>query len=233
MLFNSLEFVVFFAILFILYRWVLNGKTKAQNFLLLAASYVFYGYVDWKILPLLILSTVLFYGLGMAISTAKTARRNSLYSTLGVVFGIAVLGYFKYTNFFIGSFQELFEHLGFQVHRYTFQIGVPVGISFYTFRLLSYVIDVHRGKYEPTRDFTVFATYVAFFPSILSGPIDRPNTLIPQLQKPHMFDYPLFVDGLRQILWGMFKKMVIADQCAVVVNAVFADPAQYSGSTLV
>jgi D-alanyl-lipoteichoic acid acyltransferase DltB (MBOAT superfamily) len=233
MLFNSIEFVIFFAIVFVAYYSFFKEKTKTQNVFLLVVSYFFYGYANWKILPLLIVSTFVFYGLGIAIFAAQSQKKKSLLTTLGVIFGIAVLGYFKYTNFFISSFKELFESIGLQTNLHTFNIVVPIGISFYTFRLLSYVIDINRGKYEPTRDIVTFSTYVAFFPCILSGPIDRPNTFIPQLQKNRSLDYALVVDGMRQILWGLFKKMVIADNCALFTNDIFNNPAIYSGSTLI
>jgi D-alanyl-lipoteichoic acid acyltransferase DltB (MBOAT superfamily) len=233
MLFNSIEFLLFFILLFILYHFAFNEKTKQQNFLLLIASYIFYALANWKILPLLIISTLIFYSLGIAIFNAGNQKKKSLFTTAGVVLGIAVLIYFKYANFFISSFKDLFESIGFQTHLHTFNIIVPVGISFYTFRLLSYVIDINRGKYEPERNLIAFSTYVAFFPCILSGPIDRPNTLIPQLKKKRVFDYDLTVDGVRQILWGMFKKMVIADNIAVAVNTLFDGYEYFSGSSLV
>jgi D-alanyl-lipoteichoic acid acyltransferase DltB (MBOAT superfamily) len=193
---------------------------------------VFYAFADWKILFLLILSTVVFYGLGIAIFQAKNDKQKSWFTTLGIVFGVGVLLYFKYTNFFIESFSALFENIWLQTNIHTFNIIVPIGISFYTFRLLSYVIDINRGKIKPTRDIVVFSTYVAFFPCILSGPIDRPATLIPQLQSKRIFNYTLAVDGLRQILWGLFKKIVIADNCAIYTNYVFSDYQTLSGSTL-
>jgi D-alanyl-lipoteichoic acid acyltransferase DltB (MBOAT superfamily) len=232
MIFNSLNFVVFFVVFFAIYWFALKERTKLQNLFLLVGSYVFYAWADWKILPLLFVSTLVFYGLGIAISEAKTDKQKSLFAVLGVVAGLATLIYFKYTNFFITSFKELFEILGLQTNLHTFNIIVPVGISFYTFRLLSYVIDINRGKYEPTRDFVTFAAYVAFFPCILSGPIDRPNTLIPQLQNKRIFDYSLAVDGCRQILWGLFAKVVVADNCATYVNQIWENYQTQIGSTL-
>jgi D-alanyl-lipoteichoic acid acyltransferase DltB (MBOAT superfamily) len=232
MIFNTIEFIVFFALFCACYYSVLKEKTKSQNILLLVASYVFYAYANWKILPLLIISTLVFYGLGIAVSNAENQKKKSWLSTLGVVFGIGVLLYFKYTNFFITSFKELFESIGLQTNWHTFNIIVPIGISFYTFRLLSYVIDINRGKYEPTKDIIAFSAYVAFFPCILSGPIDRPNTLIPQLQTKRVFDYGLAVDGCRQILWGLFKKIVIADNAVIYINQAFDPYQEQSGSTL-
>jgi len=221
MIFNSTEFLIFFIIVFSLYYFVAKEKTRVQNILLLFASYVFYAWANWKILPLLAVITACFYGLGIVVFEAKTEKRKQLFTIAGVILGIGILLYFKYVNFFISSFKELFENFGLQTNLHTFNIILPIGISFYTFRLLSYIIDIQRGKFEPTRDVIVFATYVAFFPCILSGPIDRPGTLIPQLQNKRTFDYSLAVDGMRQILWGLFKKVVVADNCAVFVNQVF------------
>ncbi|GHT04072.1 O-acyltransferase [Bacteroidia bacterium] len=215
-----------------MYYFVFKEKTKSQNVLLLVANYFFYAWVDWRLLPLLIVSTLIFYGLGIAIFNTNNEKRKSLFCTLGVVFGLGVLGYFKYVNFFITSLSDLFESLGLHTNWHTFKILVPIGISFYTFRLLSYVLDIHREECEPTRNFVAFATYVAFFPCILSGPIDRPNKLIPQIETKRIFNYSLATDGLRQILWGLFKKMVIADNCAGVVDRIWENYTDHSGSTL-
>lgn len=234
MIFNSIEFLVFFIIIFSLYYFFLKEKTKLQNILLLIASYVFYAWANWKILPLLVVTTVVFYGLGIAVYKAKSDKRKSLFTTLGVIFGISILLYFKYTNFFISSFKDLLESFGLQTNWHTFKILVPIGISFYTFRLLSYIIEIQRGKFIPTRDVIVFATYVSFFPCILSGPIDRPASLIPQLQSKRTFNYSLVVDGMRQILWGLFKKIVVADTCALYVNQIFVgDYQSTTSSTLI
>jgi D-alanyl-lipoteichoic acid acyltransferase DltB (MBOAT superfamily) len=232
MVFNSIEFVVFFIAVFSFYYFVLKEKTKRQNILLLVASYVFYAYANWKILPLLMLSTAVFYGLGIAIFQTNSEKRKNWLAISGIIFGLGTLFYFKYANFFISSFVDLFESIGLQTNWHTFKIIVPVGISFYTFRLLSYVFDINRGKYEPERDIVAFSTYVAFFPCILSGPIDRPNMLIPQLHKKRVFDYALAVDGCRQILWGLFTKMVVADNCARVVNAIWDSRTDCNGSIL-
>jgi len=232
MVFNSIEFFIFFVIVFALYYFAFKEKTKVQNVLLLVASYVFYAYANWKILPLLVATTVVFYGFGLALSEAKTDKQKSLYTLLCVVFGISTLLYFKYFNFFISSFKDLFETVGLQTNLHTFNIILPIGISFYTFRLLSYIIDIQRNKIEPTRNIIDFAAYVAFFPCILAGPIDRPATFIPQLQSKRIFDYPLAVDGMRQILWGLFKKVVVADNCVTYVNQVFDTYQTQSGSTL-
>ena len=232
MIFTSPEFLFFFLVVFALYYFILKEKTKLQNILLLITSYVFYSYANWKILPLLVMTTAVFYGLGITISEAKADKLKSLFTLFGVIFGVGALLYFKYFNFFISSFKGLFEVFGLQANLHTFNIILPIGISFYTFRLLSYIIDIQRGKIEPTHNVIDFAVYVAFFPCLLAGPIDRPATLIPQLQTKRVFDYSLAVDAMRQILWGMLKKMVIADNCATYVNQVFDTYQTQSGSTL-
>lgn len=232
MVFNSIEFVIFFVIFFLVYYFPLNEKNNFQNLFILLSSYVFYAWASWKILPILVFSTILFYWVGIAIHLAKTEKKKGAFTTLSLVSGIGLLLYFKYINFFITSLKDLFDSIGWNTQLHTFKIILPLGISFYTFRLLSYVIDVNRGKYAPTSDFVTFAAYVAFFPTILSGPIDRPNTLIPQLQKKRVFDYDLALDGCRQILWGAFKKIVVADNCAIYVNQVYDSYPTQSGSTL-
>ncbi|MDC1462614.1 MBOAT family protein [Polaribacter sp.] len=231
MIFNSFSFLFFFIVIFFLYYFPLKEKTKAQNWLLLFASYFFYGNADWSMTALLLVATVIFYFLGIAIETSKE-KKASLLNIFGVFLGVILLIYFKYLNFFIESFTELFNAIGLKVNSIAVKIILPLGISFFTFRLISYVIEVHRGKIEATRDFVSFASYVAFFPTILSGPIDRPNSFIPQLQTKRSFDYNLVVDGCRQILWGLFQKIVIADNLAGVINSVWDDIPNQSGSTL-
>jgi len=232
---NSIEFLLFFIIAFFVYFFLLKEKTKKQNAFLLLASYFFYGYADLKMLPLLILATLVYYYLGIGIAHFNlngTKKRGSTLTTLGIAFGIVLLLYFKYLNFFVTSFSEMFESVGFHTDPHTFNIILPLGISFFTFRLIGYVIEVNRGTLEPTRNILTFGTYVAFFPSLLSGPIDRPQKFIPQLEKKRPFNYEMAVDGLRQVLWGMFKKMVVADNLANVVNTIWSDYSNQSGSTL-
>jgi D-alanyl-lipoteichoic acid acyltransferase DltB (MBOAT superfamily) len=232
MIFNSFEFLIFLAAVFALFWLVPKEKTGLKNWLLLAASYMFYAFASWKILPLLIVSTAVFYALGISVHSAKTDTKKSLLAASGVICALGVLLYFKYANFFITSFGSLFSFIGLKTDLHTLKIIVPVGISFYTFRLLSYIIDIKNGKYEPTRNVAAFFTYVAFFPSILSGPIDRPNTLIPQLLGKCNFDYSLAADGCRQILLGLFKKLVIANNCAIYVNEIYGSFHTQNGSTL-
>lgn len=231
MVINSFAFLLFFAILFLAYYLLLKNKRDAQNGWLLFASYLFYGITDWKMLPVLLLSTVVFYLLGLWIRKS-TPGRASLFATLGVITGVGMLFYFKYLNFFVDSFTTLFTNIGLQVNTVTLHVIFPLGISFFTFRLISYVIEVHRGKMEPTRDFVAFATYVAFFPTLLAGPIDRPNVFIPQLMVSRSFDYDQAMDGTRQVLWGIFKKMVIADNMALFVGSVWGSLTEQNATTL-
>lgn len=233
MIFNSTPFFLFFAVVFFFYY--LFSNEKAQNIILLIASYFFYGYADWKMLALLFVSTTVFYFLGLKIGKSNDDNNEikaTIYKIVGVVLGIGLLIFFKYLNFFIESFASFFSLLGLKINWHTFNIIVPLGISFFTFRLLSYILEVYRESMEPTKDYLKFATYVSFFPSILSGPIDRPNVFIPQLEKSRKFDYDLAVDGCRQILWGAFKKIVIADNCAVFVNTIWANVPNMTGSDL-
>ena len=232
MIFNSLTFLLFFVAVFLIYWFPLKNTTRGQNIFLLLASYFFYGYANWKMLPLLIVVTLIFYYLGKSIAGAKSEKQGYWLTFAGVALGVGALLYFKYFNFFIESFASLFNAVGLHANLHTFNIIMPLGISFFTFRLLSYIIDIYRGKGKPTDDIIAFGTYVAFFPCILSGPIDRP-AFIKQLQAKREFSYDQAVDGCRQILWGMFKKIVVADNCAIYVDQVWGDIAHQSGSTLV
>lgn len=232
MIFNSLTFLLFFVVVFLIYWFPLKNTTRGQNIFLLLANYFFYGYADWKMLPLLIVATLIFYYLGKAIAGAKSEKQGYWLTFVGVALGVGTLLYFKYFNFFIESFTSLFNAIGLHANLHTFNIIMPLGISFFTFRLLSYIIDIYRGKGQPTDDIIAFGTYVAFFPCILSGPIDRP-AFIKQLQAKRDFNYDQAVDGCRQILWGLFKKIVIADSCAIYVDRVWGDIAHQNGSTLV
>ncbi|MDR3171666.1 MAG: hypothetical protein LBU17_08590 [Treponema sp.] len=229
---NSLEFALFLGTVFFLYYFPLKEQTRAQNILLLGASYVFYGIANWKMIPLLAVITGIFYGLGRAIGKAGDTKQGSLLTALGVCLGLALLLYFKYLNFFISSFADLCTALGLAVNRHTFNIIMPLGLSFFTFKLISYVVEVHDHTMEPERDIISFAVYTAFFPALAAGPIDRPNVFLPQLQAKRTFNYALAVDGCRQMLWGMAKKMLIADKLAVATDTVWANIAASSGLNL-
>ena len=220
MTFYSTAFLLFFVVLFAIYYFLLKGRAKAQNALLLVASGVFYGYASLKTLPLMAVIVAVYYFLGIGIGKATKERTSSLLSTLGVVLGVGILLYFKYLNFFIESFAALFERLGLQTNIHTFRIIMPLGISFFVFKLISYVVEIHRGHIEPTRDWVAFGTYVTFFPCIMAGPIDRP-AFLGQLSKGRSFDYSLAVDGCRQFIWGLFKKVAVADNIAGCVNVIW------------
>lgn len=223
MVFNSLSFFIFFGFFFILYWFVLNKNLKCQNLLILLGSYVFYSLVNWRFLPLLIgVSAVNFY-LGYLIEKTTNLQYRRWLLNIGLLQGIGGLGFFKYSNFFISSFNDAFQSLNINFNLQTLNIIVPLGISFFTFRILSYLLDVDKGKIRPTKDWVVFFNYVSFFPSLLSGPIDKAKSLVPQLEKKRVFDYNQATDGMRQILWGLFKKVVIADNCAPISDQFFAN----------
>ena len=231
MLFNSIEFAIFLPIVFLLYWFVFQKNLKLQNLFIVVASYVFYGWWDWRFLVLLAFTSLFSYASGLAIEKYRdTPGKARAANILNIVINLLILGVFKYYNFFVTSFADAF--LGGKTDGLLLKVILPVGISFYTFKALSYSIDVYREKLKPTRDVIQYCAYVGFFPQLLAGPIERATNLLPQLEKPRTFDYETGVDGLRQILWGLFKKMVIADNCAVYVDRVFSTYQTQSGSTL-
>ena len=232
MIFNSYIFILFFAIVFGLYWFVFNSNVKTQNLVVLTASYFFYSYADWRFSFLLFGITILNYFLGIYIdkATQPTTRKILLY--IGLIQGIGGLAFFKYYNFFVTSIVDAFALLSVSVSLKTLEIIVPLGISFFTFRTLSYLLDVEKGKIKPITDWIVFFTYVSFFPSLLSGPIDKARTFIPQLEKLRVFDYNQASDGMRQILWGFFKKIVVANNCAPITNEIFANYETLPASSL-
>ena len=232
MLFNSLDFAIFLPIVFVLY-WVLNKNFRAQNFLLIVASYFFYACWDYRFLFLLMFSTALDYFSGIMMEKAGSKRQKQLWFWASVIINLGFLGVFKYYNFFVESFADGLSLLGFQANFATLSVILPVGISFYTFHGLSYVIDIYNDKIKAERNFIDYAVFVSFFPLLVAGPIERATHLLPQIQRKRVFNYPQAVDGLKQILWGFFKKIVIADNCAQFANLIFDNPESYSGSTLV
>jgi alginate O-acetyltransferase complex protein AlgI len=235
MVVNSLSFLLFFIVIFSVYYFFLNGKGKAQNAWLLMASYFFYGFAEWKMLPLLLAATVIFYFLGLAI--AKNAdgheKRASLIASAGVILGIGLLLYFKYLNFFISSFAAFFNAVGLHTSVSIFHILMPIGISFFTFKLISYVIEINRGNIEPCRNFVDFALYISFFPTLLAGPIDRPKGFLSQLAAGRVFDHSLALVGVQRIFWGMFMKMCVADRLSIYVDAIFENAVHHNGTSLV
>lgn len=233
MLFNSLEFAIFFPFIFIAY-WFIAGKSlKWQNILLLLASYFFYGCWDWRFLFLLAFSTLLDYYSGIAIYNADNKKNRKTWLILSVGINLGFLSVFKYYNFFIDSFAEGLSMLGMQVNYSTLNIILPVGISFYTFHGLSYVFDIYNERIKPTTNLVNYTLFVSFFPLLVAGPIERATHLLPQIEKPRIFKYSKAIDGLKQIVWGLFKKVVIADSCAEIANTIFSNYEDHSGSTLV
>lgn len=233
MLFNSIEFALFLPVVFILYWLVLHNRLRAQNVFLLISSYVFYGWWDWKFLTLIIASTLVDYLVGIGLSATDSKRKRNILLGISLAANLGMLGYFKYCNFFIESFAEAFKFFGQSFNVESLKIILPVGISFYTFQTLSYSIDVYKKELTATRDFISFSAFVSFFPQLVAGPIERASHLLPQFYQKRIFNRKLAEEGLRQILWGLFKKVVIADQCAVLVNQIFSHPEDYNGSTLV
>jgi len=233
MLFNSLNFAIFLPIVFILYWFTTKGNLKLQNILLLVSSYFFYACWDWRFMFLLIFSTLLDYYTGIKIHEATNQRKKLFWLWVSIGVNLGFLGVFKYYNFFAESFAEGLSLLGFKANLGSLQVILPVGISFYTFHGLSYVLDLFKNRIKPERNFIDYSVFVSFFPLLVAGPIERATHLLPQILKKREFDYSKAVDGLRQILWGLFKKIVIADNCAEYANTIFNNSADYSGSTLV
>ena len=232
MLFNSIDFAVFLPIVFVLY-WILQKyPLKFQNLLIVVASYVFYGWWDYRFLSLIVFSTLIDYTIGLRLQKTKKLNHRKLLLWTSILVNIGFLGFFKYYNFFVDNFVSAFSFFGNDIQPNTLNIILPVGISFYTFQTLSYTIDVYRQKLEPTKDVFAFAAFVSFFPQLVAGPIERATNLLPQFYVKRQFNYSKAVDGLRQILWGLFKKIVIADNCAQFSNLIFDNYTDYSGSTL-
>ncbi|NJN19488.1 MAG: MBOAT family protein [Oscillochloris sp.] len=233
MLFNSLDFAIFLPIVFSVY-WILNtSNLRLQNAFLVLASYVFYGWWDWRFLGLVFISTLTGYLTGLGIEQSAQQRRKWFWLLASIVINLGLLGFYKYYNFFADSFNASFSFLGSPLIAPSLQLILPIGISFYTFQTLSYSIDIYRGSIKATRDLIAFSAFHSFFPQLVAGPIERATNLLPQFYVRRSFDYGQAVDGLRQILWGLFKKVVIADNCAVFANTIFSDPSAYSASTLV
>lgn len=234
MLFNSLEFLIFLPVVFLVYWFVLSKKIPLQNLFVVVASYVFYGWWDPRFLCLIFFSTLVDYTVGLVLERNKRSRNRKLLVSLSLMVNLGLLGYFKYYNFFIESLEEALNGLfGRSFNLSTLNIILPVGISFYTFQTLSYTLDIYRRNMRATKDFVAFSAYVSFFPQLVAGPIERASHLLPQFFKKRTFSYKEATDGMRQILWGFFKKVVIADNCAVMANLIFNNSEDYGGSTLV
>jgi alginate O-acetyltransferase complex protein AlgI len=221
MLFNSLSFLLFLPIVFTIYWWVNKKSLQLQNALLLVASYFFYACWDWRFLFLLLFSTALDYFTGIKMAEAQNQGNKKIWFWLSIIVNLGFLGVFKYYNFFADSFAEVLSGLGIQAHFWTLKVILPVGISFYTFHGLSYVIDIYKGRIEPERNVVTYSLFVAYFPLLVAGPIERATHLLPQIKKRRFFDYTKAIDGVHQIIWGLFKKVVIADNCALYANDIF------------
>ena len=237
MLFNSFEYLIFLPIVFLLYWFVFDyaiSKCKhqllLQNLFVVIASYIFYGWWDWRFLILIAITTILSFLSGIGIEKAPTQRGKKAVMIANIVLNLGILGIYKYYDFFAREFAELF---GIESDFLLLHLILPVGISFYTFQALSYSIDVYCKQIQPTHDIVAFTAFLSFFPQLVAGPIERATNLLPQFQRKRHFDYAQAVDGMRQILWGLFKKIVVADNCATYVDTVFADISNQSGSTLV
>ncbi|WP_456460885.1 MBOAT family O-acyltransferase [Reichenbachiella sp.] len=232
MLFNSIDFATFLPIAFGLYWTICKCNLRLQNAFLLIVSYVFYGWWDWRFLSLIVISSAIDYMVGLRLSKAEHPGQRKMLLWVSILVNLGFLGFFKYFNFFAENFASAFSVLGVPFVADRLNIILPVGISFYTFQTLSYTIDVYKRKIEPTQDIIAFFAFVSFFPQLVAGPIERASNLLPQFFKQRQFDYLKAVDGLRQMLWGLFKKVVIADNCAQYVDLIFSQSSQHSGSTL-
>ncbi len=233
MLFNSLVFALFLPLVFIFYWSLKRAPLSTQNFLLLVASYVFYGWWDWRFLILIFLSSCLDFTVGLAIFRSNSQRRRKALLVTSLMLNLGALAFFKYCNFFIDSFVDLAHLFGMQANPWSLRVILPVGISFYTFQTLSYTIDIYRRKIEPTTDPIAFFAFVSFFPQLVAGPIERASALLPQFLQPRTFDGEKARDGMRQMLWGLMKKMVIADNLAPHVETVFNNWNQLDSLSLI
>lgn len=232
MIFNSFEFAVFLPVVFLLYWWIGIKKSKFQNLFLVFASYVFYGWWDYRFLLLIFISTIVDYYIAKELNEQKRESRRKLLLHLSIAVNLGILGFFKYYNFFAESLVESFNLIGIHLSFTSLNFILPVGISFYTFQTMSYTIDVYRGKLNATEDLSAFAAYVCFFPQLVAGPIERASNLLPQFTQKRLFDYNKATDGLRQILLGLFKKIVIADNCAEYANLIFNNYNDFNGVSL-
>nr|MBA3755828.1 MBOAT family protein [Nitrosomonas sp.] len=229
MLFNSSAFLAFYFVFFPTY-WAIHRNIPARNALILVGSYFFYGSWDWRFLSLIFISTVIDFYCAKRIYNSQNNKTRKYFFTLSLVTNLGTLAVFKYFGFFVSSFIDLMSALGIHANFTTLNIILPVGISFYTFQSLSYTIDIYRRNLKPTDSFLNFAAFVAFFPQLVAGPIERAKSLLPQIENPTIFRFNQFRDGLYLILWGLVKKTLIADRLAVYVDIVYADPSSHTAA---
>ena len=232
MLFNSFEFALFLPVVFLLYWFIFNKTIRLQNSFLLVVGYIFYGWWDWRFLFLIAFSTLFDFIIGIQLEKTLNEKKRKLLFATSCIVNIGLLGFFKYFNFFIENFISAFESVGYHISPITLKIILPIGISFYTFQSLSYTIDIFRKKMKPTTDFISFASFISFFPQLVAGPIERAFNLLPQFSKKRAFNQKQAVIGMRQILWGLFKKIVIADTLATYVDQIFSSYDTLPGSSL-
>lgn len=232
MFFNSLEYFVFLPVVLTLY-WLSKRNTRLQNIVLLIASYFFYGWWDWRFLLLILFSSLVDYIIGLKMYSSSDKKHKKLLLAISLFVNLGLLGFFKYYNFFIESLVQSWDFFGFTLNTSTLNIILPVGISFYTFQTLSYSLDIYKGKLKPVNDFISFATFVSFFPQLVAGPIERATNFLPQVTTKRTWSYNQSVEGLRLILWGMFKKVIIADSLAPMVNEIFGNYSEYSSPMLI
>lgn len=232
MLFNSIDFLIFFPIVFVLY-WLLNNNLKKQNILLLLASYIFYGWWDWRFLSLIVISSIIDYTAGLKIYNTQNDKKRKLWLLISLIANLGFLSIFKYYNFFAESFVQAVSIFGWQPNDLTLNIILPVGISFYTFQTLSYTIDIYRREFKPTQSILSFFTYIAFFPQLVAGPIERASNLLPQIEKKRFFKKEWFNEGLLQIFVGLFRKIVIADTLGIYVDTIYSDLDIYDSTSIV
>lgn len=230
MIFNSVVFLIFFVIVFTFYWGLPKKYFRYQNILLLIASYVFYGWWDWRFLSLIVFSTLLDFFIGIKIFSSTTKKK--MFLIISLISNLGLLCVFKYFNFFIESWVNLWSLFGYKMSLNTLSIILPVGISFYTFQTMSYSIDVYRGTLKPTRKFIEFATFVSFFPQLVAGPIERASNLLPQLAKPRQISVARFKDGLFQILIGFFRKVVVADAIGATIDGIYNVPEIHNASSI-
>lgn len=233
MLFNSIDFAIFLPIVFILYWSGTNKNLKLQNFLIVVASYIFYGWWDWRFLSLILFSTLVDYSIGLGLSKQENQTKRKLLLWTSILVNLGFLGFFKYYNFFLDNFITAFSFFGTEIKANSLNIILPVGISFYTFQTMSYSIDVYKRKLEPTKDFIAFSAFVSFFPQLVAGPIERATHLLPQFYTKRILKYEDVSSGLKMMLWGLFMKMVVADRLSLYVEDVYGNIDIHSGITLI
>lgn len=233
MIFNSIDFLLFLPLVFFIYWLIPQKKIGFQNVLLLVASYVFYGWWDWRFLSLILFSTIIDYSIGRRLEFEDKGENRKLLLWISIIVNLGFLGFFKYYNFFVDSFRDAFTILGFEFSPWTLSIILPVGISFYTFQTLSYTIDVFKRKLEPEKDFIAFATFVSFFPQLVAGPIERASNLLPQFKSQRSFSNDMISSGVKLIIIGFFMKVVVADRAAIYVNVVYNNPSDHGGLTFI